>query len=698
MSGTLYRDFNADGTEDGTDTGIAGATMTLSGTTFDGVSFSTTATTDANGDYTFNYVPQGNYTVTRGNPSEPHLVDGADSAGDQGGSPAAPNQITGISLAANTAAVNYDFTMVPTARVGIAKAVQSGPTANADGSYNVTFRVRVENLSLEPLNAVNVTDSMVGVAPNFGTHTALGNPATDAMTPGTYTMLAAPSGTCGAINAGFNGSAATTLINNGTIAATTTCYADIQLRVRPTVPLPPVLASGGRYENQASVDAVGALSGQTSATNPQLADTSDNGTNPDPNNNGIANEGGENDVTPVNPVFSPSIALIKTADTSGLSTPPQPNDVISYSFTVTNTGNVTLTDIRVTDPLLGAALTGGPISLDPGASDNLTFVGSYSIDQGDIDDGEVTNTATVSGTDPYNTVVQDQSGTANDNDTPTVATITRDPSISLVKNMVSNTLTDPAQLGQQIVYNFTITNTGNVTLTNVRLDDPKLGVAVTGGPIASLAPGAVDSATFTATYDIVQADIDANQVENTATVTGTPPTGAGADVTAESTETTPVAAGPAAIALIKAASVDALSPQPNVGEQVSYSFQVRNTGAVTLFNVTLADVLPDVAMSGGPIAALAPGVTDTATFTATYALKQEDIDRGYVDNRATVTGNPQVGGAVTDESGSAFDTDEDTRVVLARQPSIALVKTADASALNSPPAVGDVISYSFTVT
>ena len=47
---------------------------------------------------------------------------------------------------------------------------------------------------------------------------------------------------------------------------------------------------------------------------------------------------------------------------------------------------------------------------------------------------------------------------------------------------------------------FTVTNTGNVTLTNVTVTDP--GVTMLGGPIASLAPGAVDNATFTASYII----------------------------------------------------------------------------------------------------------------------------------------------------------------------------------------------------
>ncbi|MCW5521242.1 DUF11 domain-containing protein, partial [Aureitalea sp. L0-47] len=77
--------------------------------------------------------------------------------------------------------------------------------------------------------------------------------------------------------------------------------------------------------------------------------------------------------------------------------------------------------------------------------------------------------------------------------------------------------------GDTITYAFTVTNTGNVTLSNVVVTDPLVTMA--GGPIVSLAPGASDSTTFTATYVITQADIDAGQFTNQATATGTPPSG-----------------------------------------------------------------------------------------------------------------------------------------------------------------------------
>ncbi|KAB2715301.1 hypothetical protein F9K73_21460, partial [Brucella intermedia] len=178
-------------------------------------------------------------------------------------------------------------------------------------------------------------------------------------------------------------------------------------------------------------------------------------------------------------------------------------------------------DVTVNDPLLtnaGIAVTPGPQTLAPGGT--ATFTATYQPTQADIDAGKVENTATGTGTPPTgvpivsppDTVVVppdqtsgmtiEKTGTLNDND--------------------GDGLLDQ---GESISYSFLVRNTGNVTLTDVTVNDPLLtnaGIAVTPGP-QTLAPGG--TATFTATYQPTQADIDAGKVENTATGTGTPPTG-----------------------------------------------------------------------------------------------------------------------------------------------------------------------------
>ncbi|MGL3002155.1 DUF7507 domain-containing protein, partial [Flavobacterium sp. RSSB_23] len=86
----------------------------------------------------------------------------------------------------------------------------------------------------------------------------------------------------------------------------------------------------------------------------------------------------------------------------------------------------------------------------------------------------------------------------------------------------------------------------------------------------------------------------------------------------------------------------------NVGDVVAYSFIVKNTGNVTLTNVTVLD--NNATIVGGPIASLAVGATDTTTFTATHQLTQNDIDKGIVYNIALVRGYDPEEKSVTDTS------------------------------------------------
>ena len=111
------------------------------------------------------------------------------------------------------------------------------------------------------------------------------------------------------------------------------------------------------------------------------------------------------------------------------------------------------------------------------------------------------------------------------------------PSIALDKQAGTPTGTTA---GSTIDYTFLVTNTGNVTLTGDRRSMTRRSGTVSC-PVTTLAPGA--STTCTATYTLTQADVDAGHVANTATATGTTPTGT---ASRRPTRTdTPIAAGPA---------------------------------------------------------------------------------------------------------------------------------------------------------
>ncbi|WP_151199600.1 DUF11 domain-containing protein [Cryobacterium sp. LW097] len=357
------------------------------------------------------------------------------------------------------------------------------------------------------------------------------------------------------------------------------------------------------------------------------------------------------------PELTPGISLEKTGVLAG--------DTIAYSFTATNTGNVTLTAVSIVDELEGVseisygAWPAASGVLAPGQS--VTATASYGITQADRDAGTVANTATTTGTPPSGPPVSDE----DDFEQPLAGA----PALNLVKTGVL--------AGDTIAYSFTATNTGSVTLSSVTIADELEGLSeISYGkwPAATgvLAPG--QSVTATASYAITQADRDAGTVDNTATTTGTPPSGP--PVSDEDDFDQPLDGTPA-LNLVKTGVLD--------GNTIAYSFTATNTGDVTLTAVSIADELKGLSeLQYGEWPAvtgvLAPGQSVTAT--ATYAVTQADRDAGAVHNTATTTGTPPGGGIVTDED--EFDQP------LGGTPSVSLVKTGVLS--------GNTIAYTFVAT
>src|SRR5207237_134379 len=121
--------------------------------------------------------------------------------------------------------------------------------------------------------------------------------------------------------------------------------------------------------------------------------------------------------------------------------------VITYTYTETNSGNVTLAGpFSVTDDKQGTISCGtGPLA--PNASTSCTS--THAVTQADLDAGHITNTATASG-----------NGTTSATATATV-TATQTPALSLSKTPIPYTTRSRSQV---ITYTYTVTNSGNVTL------------------------------------------------------------------------------------------------------------------------------------------------------------------------------------------------------------------------------------------
>uniref|UniRef100_UPI0031CE1669 Ig-like domain-containing protein n=1 Tax=Chitinophaga sp. TaxID=1869181 RepID=UPI0031CE1669 len=205
-------------------------------------------------------------------------------------------------------------------------------------------------------------------------------------------------------------------------------------------------------------------------------------------------------ITVTQVVTHPGITLVKTAVRDG--------NVITYTFTITNTGDVALTNVILADPMinLNASISA---TLQPG--EVVTQTATYTLTQTDKENESVTNTATVSGVSPDLVTVSDISGTTAGNDTPTTITV---PGVPKAKNDEYDT-----RVNTRISFNpVDNDNLGTSTLQTLsivtQVQHGTLSFDVNGNCEYLPDQGYVGDDTFT--YTITDAD---GYVSNVATVT-----------------------------------------------------------------------------------------------------------------------------------------------------------------------------------
>ncbi len=369
-------------------------------------------------------------------------------------------------------------------------------------------------------------------------------------------------------------------------------------------------------------------------------------------------------------------------------------DLIRYTFTIENTGNVMLSDIVVADTMV--TVSGSPIaSLAPQQSvSNLT--GVYEVTQADIDRGFVENLGTATAKDPQQNSLERQSraqdGTAGN---PTVISLEPNPiiEVDLVgewNDTNGNGYPDP---GEPVVYSFVVRNTGNATLKDIAFSSLQIGpdtpqplpsVAVPSGILSNFPPGGEDSTTFAAiSYLLTQADIDAGGVKATATVQGRtlndapvsdisddPNEAADIDVEDDGEPDDPTRTELSqniALSLQKTGALQGVSGRlAEPGDTILYTFTATNEGNVTISGITPVDPGPQFGgqPGRGTLSAFSPVSVDLASgeseeFTAIYTLARDDINAAQgsddgVKNTATLSGTGPAGQTVVSPEDQAL--------------------------------------------
>ncbi len=366
-------------------------------------------------------------------------------------------------------------------------------------------------------------------------------------------------------------------------------------------------------------------------------------------------------------VASPAIQIKKSTNGQDADTAPGPQipvgSPVTWTYVVTNTGDVALAGVKVSDDK-GVAVSCPKAALQPGES--MTCTGS-----GTAQAGQYRNVGAVTGTPPCGNPVADDDPSHYYGTTPGLTIM------KLTNGHDANTAPGPQiPAGSAIVWEYKVTNTGNVALGNVKVTDDK-GVAVTC-PKTTLAAG--ESMTCTGS-----GKAQACQYENLGTVTGKTP---GGDTLSASDPSHYYGTSQPAIDVeVKVNGQDADSPkgpEVAVGSALSFTYIVKNTGDTTLTGVQITDS-KGVAVSC-PKTTLAAGESMTCTGSGT-------AQAGQYSATGSASGNGACGQQVADDDPVHY---------YGSTPGLTIVKLTNGHDANTAPGpqipAGSAIVWEYKVT
>lgn len=403
----------------------------------------------------------------------------------------------------------------------------------------------------------------------------------------------------------------------------------------------------------------------------------------------------------------PAIALDKASPrvTDAGTTPYSAvGDKIAYSYTITNTGNVSVyaplavVDNRLRSPYPAVSVSCPAISsvgngnskLEPGES--ITCTANYTVVQADLEAGSVVNDAYATAHTKPNDAAGPTVSTAFD--TVTVPG-TRVQALTLAK---AASVASFNRLGQVVRYTYTLANAGNVKLiAPFTVTDSKIGSMTVGtgsGAGICTVPGAVTeiqprgTLACTADYTVTQTDLDEGTITNLARATAK--SGDDTIQSNERTVTIPVNSR-FELALAKSASPVTYS---KVGDIATYTYVITNKSNRSVY--------PPYSITDDKVIVFCPTTPtkllpeDSVTCTADYRIKQADLDAGKVINTATA-------GAKTngDGTGNLQSPSAQARIDAVKEPSLRISK--DVSNISDTTGdgqlgPGDLIEYTITVT
>lgn len=360
----------------------------------------------------------------------------------------------------------------------------------------------------------------------------------------------------------------------------------------------------------------------------------------------------------------PDVTLVKGVTPASR---PEPGGVFTYTLTITNPSDETVTITALTDDnaLSQACKDLVGTTLVPGASTSCTYTVTRT------DAGTYPNQAKVS-------VSDDEGNKASDTDDESVTVTDVKPTITVDKSATPASRPEP---GGSFTYTVKVTNTSIESVTISSLVDDKFGNLNGKGSCAtgtSLAPGASYTCTFSG-------NVTGNAgLEHTNTVTAKATDNEGNEAKDDDDATVTLTDVAPTITVDKTASP---LTRPEPGGTFTYTVVVTNTSdeSVTITSL-IDDKFGDLAGQGtcAPGAELDPDGTYSCSFTGEFT--------GNAGDKHT---NTVTAGAVDDDGTSATASDDATVSLTDVKPTVEVDKTADPTVLDEP---GGQVTFTVKVT
>jgi len=311
-------------------------------------------------------------------------------------------------------------------------------------------------------------------------------------------------------------------------------------------------------------------------------------------------------------IFMPDYTITKTLKT-GQSNIVLPGNTVTYEITVTNTGNVDLSNVVVKDSLDSSWSRTIAVLPHIAPNNTVTYEFTYTVPLAVADNSVIQNVASVTSTELQAPKTAEQDVTV------------KIPGLDITKTLKAGESSE-VMPGHDVIYEITVTNTGDIDLHNVVVTD---SLNASWNKTIAVLPFAApnNTVTYEFTYTVPATALDNSTIRNIASVTSTElqaPKTAKQDVTVKVPKYT----------ITKTLASDQKTPILP-GSAVNYTITVTNTGDIDLHNVVVTDSLDSSWVK--TISTLPYTAPDnTAQYTFTYVVPANTPESTNIKNIAKV--------------------------------------------------------------